>query len=909
MNSAVGFILITVGLLVGVVLAVVLVMYLVIPLCRAIGWVFARIFGFIGGEIADIARSIGALITTIVLIPLVLGTIVIGRWSASAHFGRAVQREFGTLGGCIYRIFLGHPARLFGLAPLTEGLERRIPEVVRATPGADKPAGRAGQFDGYKIVGSLMGGGSGAKLYIAEPDAIKRATFERQGFRDVGRVVIKTFSIKDGSTLPQIVRESRALDAARRLGFVLDHDLTPERFFYITRYVPGESLGLVTQQLHAAGSAGLSGRELSRAMKYTADLLGTLNAYHQGGLWHKDVKPDNIIIHDDTAHLVDLGLVTPLRSAMTLTTHGTEYFRDPEMVRMALKGVKVHQVDGARFDVYAVGAVMYSVIENSFPAHGGLSQISKRCPDALRWIVRRAMTDYDKRYLCAADMLADLEAVRAASDPFAVRLADLPSVRGGAAPSEPAPAHSHDPFAPHANPHATPQAAPHAAPFAASTPHAPEPQSHPHAQPHAAPNAAAGFDPHAAPQGATSRRRPRIVVTDWFRGRYAVTGSEDVNVANPRPVGPGFSPANGGPRAAAASAMATAAEAMNRAAQHFGAPATRAHHQPHAQPHPNAPDAGVAPAAPGQARRTPRVRAIPDPTRRSAAEQIRAARERAAAARSRAQTRMSGRHSPLRRTDGHNGSNNGAAAAVFGFIGVCVLVAGGIITAAVLKNGPSSQIATLPEGSRLVISDPGTPLTPAVPDLTDGFGVPALAEGSSVQERIDGVIRQATDRIVEMQEVFREAGELASVAAQSPGGTVIVVTDVLPPMTRDARASIDGAIARLMAFGFTLVGSVQGVDVEGEDLDRQIELIAQVRAARGQVPLGTPDADRILQTYLAEHPDAGDAIVWIAPGEDRDEPTFYLVLPASPDGESTRAMRLRNTLQTALSTPPPGEKF
>jgi hypothetical protein len=35
---------------------------------------------------------------------------------------------------------------------------------------------------------------------------------------------------------------------------------------------------------------------------------------------------------------VDFGLITPLRSAMTLTTHGTEYFRDPEMVRMALQG-------------------------------------------------------------------------------------------------------------------------------------------------------------------------------------------------------------------------------------------------------------------------------------------------------------------------------------------------------------------------------------------------------------------------------------------------------------------------------------------------------------------------------------------------------------------------------------------
>ena len=48
------------------------------------------------------------------------------------------------------------------------------------------------------------------------------------------------------------------------------------------------------------------------------------------------------------AHLVDFGLLSRLRSAMTLTTHGTEYFRDPEMVRMALRGVKVHEVRAPR---------------------------------------------------------------------------------------------------------------------------------------------------------------------------------------------------------------------------------------------------------------------------------------------------------------------------------------------------------------------------------------------------------------------------------------------------------------------------------------------------------------------------------------------------------------------------------
>jgi len=95
--------------------------------------------------------------------------------------------------------------------------------------------------------------------------------------------------------------------------------------------------------------------------------------------------------------------------------------------------VKVHQIDGSKFDVYAAGAVLFSVIENSFPAHGGLSQITKKCPDSLRWVVRRAMAEYDRRYPSAAAMLADLRVILEADDPYAVKPAHLPSMAGGQA--------------------------------------------------------------------------------------------------------------------------------------------------------------------------------------------------------------------------------------------------------------------------------------------------------------------------------------------------------------------------------------------------------------------------------------------------------------------------------------------
>ncbi|MCI0365471.1 MAG: hypothetical protein L0219_16535 [Phycisphaerales bacterium] len=396
-----------------------------------IGWFFAHIFEFIGGMLGDTIRFMGGIIACLVLMLLVPLNIIIGRWSAAGHFAEAVKRECSIGSACLYRVLIRRPLKLLMLHGLLEGLEQRVPEAMHGAPGSDSPSRRLGQFDGYTITGSLRAGGSGAKLYIAAPEPAKR----RKLLHAPDQVVIKCFALTEGSSLPQIVRESRALECAKQLGHVLDHGMDEHRFFYVMPYHPGDHLGILTRQMHGeCGGRGLDQKRLSLAMSYVGDLLETLWAYHQGGLWHKDVKPENVIIHDGRAHLVDLGLVTPLRSAMTLTTHGTEYFRDPEMVRQALRGVKVHQVNGAKFDIYAAGAVLYFMIENTFPAHGGLSRFVTPSPEALRWIIRRAMTEYNQRYSTADQMLADLRHVMAASDAFAVKPADLPSMRGVDAP-------------------------------------------------------------------------------------------------------------------------------------------------------------------------------------------------------------------------------------------------------------------------------------------------------------------------------------------------------------------------------------------------------------------------------------------------------------------------------------------
>lgn len=392
---------------------------------------------FVGKQVQDALHLAGALVTGAVIAPLAGANAAIGRFGNARHYGRAFGSELLAAGGSLYRVSLGNPLWLLGLSPLTEGLERRVPALLEQAPGPTRRKARgrrsagSAEFPGYTVTGELEPGGSGARLFLAQPDDEVLARYRAAGHADPGRVVLKCFDVAQGSTVPQIVRESRSLEAARSLGLVLDHDLEEGRFWYAMPYVPGEGLDVVTRRLHARSEgAGLDATGLTRVLGYARDMLAALERFHAAGLWHKDIKPGNLIVSEKRAHLVDLGLVTPLASAMTLTTHGTEFFRDPELVRMAMKGARVADVDGVKFDLYSAGAVVYSMIENSFPAHGSLSRLEKPCPDALAFVVRRAMADLSQRYGSAEEMGRDLDVLLAAGDPWQVRPADLPSMGG-----------------------------------------------------------------------------------------------------------------------------------------------------------------------------------------------------------------------------------------------------------------------------------------------------------------------------------------------------------------------------------------------------------------------------------------------------------------------------------------------
>ena len=366
-----------------------------------VGVATATLLTHIGRTVAslgsDLVRAIGGLVVAVALVPIALARLVVLKPSAALEALASAGREARTAFLALLSAIVVRPLELVGFGALVRHVRRRLPAAMSGPVDA-RGAGAGAEFEGYEILRELARGGSGARLFVAEPDARTR---RRIGLAS-GAVVIKSFDFDDGTHAADMVREGRSLDAARKLGPVLDHEATERRFSYVMRHYDGPDPGRFVRSMHeAAGELGAADLDTERIVLVSSlvrDIVATLRDWHAAGLWHKDIKPENAIVHEGRATLVDLGLVTPLASHMTLTTHGTEYFRDPELVRQALRGARVSEVDAARFDLYGAGAVLYFVLEGTFPAHGVLSGFRKKSPACLQWIARRAMADFERRY-------------------------------------------------------------------------------------------------------------------------------------------------------------------------------------------------------------------------------------------------------------------------------------------------------------------------------------------------------------------------------------------------------------------------------------------------------------------------------------------------------------------------------
>jgi len=162
----------------------------------------------------------------------------------------------------------------------------------------------------------------------------------------------------------RFLRESRYASSLDHPHIVRVHAAAEtEDYLYIAmQYVPGGDLhDLLDRQVRLDPDV---------AITLLAQVAAALDAAHEAGLLHRDVKPANVLLQGDAGpcYLTDFGLSKdPLRDSGALTAAGAfvgtiEYTAPEEMLDK--------EVD-RRADVYSLGCVLYETLTGESPFAGG----------------------------------------------------------------------------------------------------------------------------------------------------------------------------------------------------------------------------------------------------------------------------------------------------------------------------------------------------------------------------------------------------------------------------------------------------------------------------------------------------------------------------------------------------------
>lgn len=211
------------------------------------------------------------------------------------------------------------------------------------------------EIPGFQII-EKVGRGCMGVVYKARQTSVDRI---------VAVKILLPSLAKNPSYVQRFVREAKMAAALSHpnLVSVIDAGSANGLYFFVMEYVEGKSVG---ERLHEIGK--FSEKE---ALGVALDVASALLHANEKGLIHRDVKPDNIMMHRDRVKLADMGLARPTtdeRWAMAEAglAVGTPYYISPEQARGEV------QID-IRTDLYSLGATLYHMVTGRPPFEGETS--------------------------------------------------------------------------------------------------------------------------------------------------------------------------------------------------------------------------------------------------------------------------------------------------------------------------------------------------------------------------------------------------------------------------------------------------------------------------------------------------------------------------------------------------------
>jgi serine/threonine-protein kinase len=222
----------------------------------------------------------------------------------------------------------------------------------------------------YRITGVLGEGAMGVVYRGFDPDIrrlVALKTIRRQQPGDAG-----------GSVAESAARFRNEAQAAGRLqhpGIVAVHDFGDDgRMAYIAmEYVEGRTLAQ-----HLANRQRFSDADIASLV---AQLLDALQHAHEHGVWHRDVKPSNVILTPQgRAKIADFGIARTENSGLTMahSVLGTPTYMAPEQF--------MGRAIDHRVDLYATGVLLYQLVAGRPPFVGSpevlMYKVVNDVPDA-----------------------------------------------------------------------------------------------------------------------------------------------------------------------------------------------------------------------------------------------------------------------------------------------------------------------------------------------------------------------------------------------------------------------------------------------------------------------------------------------------------------------------------------------